>query len=187
MKMFVILGWYCTTYGSKEVTLDLMFVDPCIIVQLLQRKTQQNATVYQNFIIPHFKWSSTCFGRQAAHHQETETAQAASGFAYVEVCGTCSCWTLSGSVYMLPDNIQQLHVRQPSTYAKPEAACAFSVSWWWAACRPKHVELHLKWGIIKFWYTVASCWVFLCKVTVHWSLRFDNWGCVIHFTVLLEV
>jgi len=24
----------------------------------------------------------------------------------------------------LPDNVQQLHVRQPSTYAKPEAACA---------------------------------------------------------------
>jgi len=24
----------------------------------------------------------------------------------------------------LPDNVQQLHVRQPSTYAKPEAASA---------------------------------------------------------------
>jgi hypothetical protein len=24
----------------------------------------------------------------------------------------------------LPDYVQQLHVRQPSTYAKPEAACA---------------------------------------------------------------
>jgi hypothetical protein len=28
---------------------DLMFVDPCITVQFLQRKTQQDATVYQNF------------------------------------------------------------------------------------------------------------------------------------------
>jgi len=26
--------------------------------------------------------------------------------------------------YMLPDNSQQLHVRQSSMYAKPEAACA---------------------------------------------------------------
>jgi len=25
---------------------------------------------------------------------------------------------------MLPDNVQELHVRQASTYAKPEAACA---------------------------------------------------------------
>ena len=24
----------------------------------------------------------------------------------------------------LPDNVQQLHVRQPCTYAKPEVACA---------------------------------------------------------------
>jgi len=52
-----------------------------------------------------------------AHHQEPKTAQAASGFAYVEGCWTCSCWTLSGSV-------QQLNVLQPSTYAKPEAASA---------------------------------------------------------------
>jgi len=26
--------------------------------------------------------------------------------------------------YTLPENIQQLHVRRPSTYAKPEAVCA---------------------------------------------------------------
>jgi hypothetical protein len=55
------------------------------------------------------------------------------------------------------------HVQQPSTYAKPEAACAVLGSWWWVVCRPKHVELHLKQWIIKFWYTVASCWGFLCK------------------------
>jgi len=128
--------------------------------RFLQRKPQQDATVYQNFIIPCFKWSSTCFGRHTAHRQEPKTAQAASGFAYVEGCRTCSCWTLSGSVWegavhctapshTLPDNVQQLHVRQPSTYAKPEAACAVLGSWRWAVCRPKHVELHLKQGIIK--------------------------------------
>jgi len=75
-----------------------MFVDPCIIVQFLQWKTQQDATVYQSFIIPYFKWSPTCFGRHTAHHQEPKTAHAASGFANVEGCGTCSCWTLSGSI-----------------------------------------------------------------------------------------
>ena len=46
---------------------------------------------------------------------EPKTALAAPGFAYVEVCWTCSCWTLSG------DSVQQLHVQKPSTYAKPEA------------------------------------------------------------------
>jgi len=54
---------------------------------------------YQNFIIPYFKLSSTCFGRHTTHHQEPKTAQAASGFAYLEDCRGCSCWTLSRSVW----------------------------------------------------------------------------------------
>ena len=33
-----------------------------------------------------FIWSSTCFGRHTAHHQEPKTALEASGFAYVEGC-----------------------------------------------------------------------------------------------------
>jgi hypothetical protein len=37
--------------------------------------------VYQNFIIPYFKWNSTFFGKNTAHHQEPKTAQATSGFA----------------------------------------------------------------------------------------------------------
>ena len=42
-------------------------------------------------------WSSTCFGRHTAHHQEPKTAIAAAGFAYVEGCWPCSCWTLTAS------------------------------------------------------------------------------------------
>jgi hypothetical protein len=44
---------------------------------------------------------------------------------------------------VLPDSGQQLHVQQPSTYAKPEAASTVLGSWWWAVCRPKHAELHI--------------------------------------------
>jgi len=44
-----------------------------------------------------FIWSSTCFGRHTAHHQEPKTALASSGFAYVESYWMCSCWTLSAS------------------------------------------------------------------------------------------
>ena len=83
-----------------------------------------------------FIWSSTYFGRHTAHHQEPITALAAAGFAHVEGCWTCSCWPL-------PDSGQQLHVQQPSTCAKPEAASAVFGSWWWAVCRPKHAELHI--------------------------------------------
>jgi hypothetical protein len=32
----------------------------------------------------------------------------------------------------VPDNVHQLHVQQPSTYEKPEAASAVLGSWWWA-------------------------------------------------------
>ena len=49
-----------------------------------------------------FIWSSTCFGRHIAHHQEPKTALAASGFSYVEGCWTCSWWTLSSTVLYLP-------------------------------------------------------------------------------------
>jgi hypothetical protein len=62
---------------------------------------------------------------------------------------------------MPPDNIQQLHVRQPSTYEKPEAACAVLGSWWWACVARNMLSIiYIK---IKFWYTVASRWIFHCK------------------------
>ena len=38
------------------------------------------------------------------------------------------------------DSVQQLHVQQPSTHAKPEADSAVSGSWWWAVRRLKHVR-----------------------------------------------
>jgi hypothetical protein len=47
----------------------------------------------------------------------------------------------SGAQYV-PDSVHQLHVQQPTTYEKPEAASAVLGSWWWAVFRPKHVELH---------------------------------------------
>jgi len=100
-------------------------------------KTQQDATVYQNFIIPYFKWSSTCFGpiiRSLKLHKQplvlhmwklvghavlgrcqvaytTCNVWQPSGFAYVEGCRTCSCWTLSGSIHYLTtfDNLLVLH------------------------------------------------------------------------------
>jgi len=78
------------------------------------RKIQQDATVYQNFIIIYFKWSSTCFGRHTAHHQEPKTAQAATSFAYVEDCWVCSCWTTIFLWELYYD--VQIDEHQPWTY-----------------------------------------------------------------------
>jgi hypothetical protein len=105
-----------------------------------ENQTRCNGVSTSYFI---FIWSSTCFGWHTAHHQEPKTALAASDFAFMEGCWTCSCWTLSGRVHTLPDSVQQPHVQQPSTYAKPEAASAILGSWWWAVCGLKHVELHI--------------------------------------------
>ena len=130
----------------------LMFVDPCIIVQFTKKNPTRcnNVSKFYYYI---FIWSSTCFGRHTAHHQESKTALAASGFSYVEGFWPCSWWTLSGTQCLttstnytsntVPDNVHQLHVQQPSTYEKPEAASAVLGSWWWAVCRPKHAELHI--------------------------------------------
>ena len=81
-----------------------------------------------------FIWSTTCFRRHTDHHQEPKTALAATGLACVEGCWTCSCWTLSSNY---------TSNNPPRFYAKPEAAIAVLGSWWWALCRPKHVELHI--------------------------------------------
>jgi len=124
-----------------------MFVDPCIIVQFIKKNPTRcnNVSKFYCFI---FIWSSTRFGRHTAHHQEPKTALAAPGFSHVEVCWTCSWWTLSGTysysawkrpptvrqttfhlwktrgcqAHYVPDNVHQLHVQQPSMYEKPEAA-----------------------------------------------------------------
>jgi len=75
----------------------LMFVDPCIIVQFIKKNPTRCNNVSKFYYLI-FIWSSTCFGRHTAHHQEPKSALAASGFAYVEGCWTCSWWTLSGRV-----------------------------------------------------------------------------------------
>jgi hypothetical protein len=54
--------------------------------------------MYQDFIIPYLCEAQHVLGRHTAHHQEPKTA--------------------------LVDVVHQLHVQQPSTYEKPEAASA---------------------------------------------------------------
>jgi hypothetical protein len=65
----------------------------CLIHAEKFNNMQQRIKIYYSTFIR----SSTCLGRHTAHHQEPETALAASGFAYVEGCWTCGCWTLSAS------------------------------------------------------------------------------------------
>ena len=79
--------------------IHLMFVDPCIIAQFIKKNPTRCKNV-SKFYYSIFIWSSTCFGRYAAHHQEPKTALAASGFSYVECSWTCIWWTLSGTLFL---------------------------------------------------------------------------------------
>jgi hypothetical protein len=61
-------------HGGKINKYNLMFMDPCITVQFIKRqsnKMQKYIKIFYYFI---FIWSSTCFGRNTAHHQEPKTA-----------------------------------------------------------------------------------------------------------------
>jgi len=104
----------CWNTHEASICVALLFVGPCIIVQFIKKNPTRCNNV-STFYYSIFIWSSTCFGRHTTHHQEPKAA--------------------------LPDNVHQLHVQRPSMYEKPEAASAALGSWWWAVCRPKHVEL----------------------------------------------
>jgi len=73
-------------------------MDPCIVVRFTKKNPTRCNSV-SKFYYSIFIWSSTCFGRHNAHHQEPKTALAASGFSYVEGCWTCSWWMLSGTTF----------------------------------------------------------------------------------------
>jgi len=121
-----------------------MFVDLCIIVQFIKKnptKCNNVSTFYYSIFI----WSSRCFGRHTAHHQEPKTALAASGFSYLEGCWTCSWWTLSGTYCAW----QRPPTTRPTTFQMM------------AGVSPETCWAPYKYGIIKFWYIVASFWIFL--------------------------
>jgi len=83
----------------------------------IENPTRCNSVSKFHFI---FIWSSTCFGRYTAHHQEPKTALAASAFAYVECCWTCSCWTLSGRIYLYSTLLcSTLYFTLHSTWQRP--------------------------------------------------------------------
>jgi hypothetical protein len=103
-----------------------------------------------------FIWSSTCFGWHTAHHQELKTALAPSGFAYVE-----GCWTVIAGHWQCPATTHPaaFHICKTRGYQ-----CSFrllmmggvSPETCWASCKYE----------IKFWYTVASCWIFYTNYTM---------------------
>jgi hypothetical protein len=99
-----------------------MFVDPCIIVKFIQENPTRCNSV-SKFIIPYLYKAQLVSGdtppitRSLKLHYQPLVLYTwrAVGRVVAESCQT---------EYILLDSVQQLHVQQPSMYAKPEAASA---------------------------------------------------------------
>jgi hypothetical protein len=139
--------------------LEIMtFVDPCTIVKFIKKNLTRCNNI-SKFYYSIFIWSSTCFGRHTAHDQEPKTALAASDFSYLEGCWTCSWWMLSGTVLCLttstnftPNNLLRMQNQRLPVQFRLLMMGSVSPETCWAS---------YKYGIIKFWYIVASCLIFL--------------------------
>jgi hypothetical protein len=72
-----IIKYYCC---NSDCSFDVRgSLHHSIIHTEIASKMQQCIKIYYSLFI----WSSPCFGRHTAHHQEPKTALAASGFEYV--------------------------------------------------------------------------------------------------------
>jgi hypothetical protein len=86
---------YLQSHIHKNISVSFDFIttwnqgvflcSPCISHTEIANKMRQCIKIYYSMLM----WSSTCFGRHTAHHQELKTALAISGFAYVK-----GCWPL---------------------------------------------------------------------------------------------
>ena len=108
--------------------------------------------MYQNFYYSIFMWSSICFGRHTAHHQQPKTALAVSGFLYVELVDVVR--------HTVPDNVHQFHV-----WKTRGCQCSFRLLLM-GGVSPEICWASYKYGIIKCWYIVATCWIFLYELFV---------------------
>ena len=117
-----------------------------------------------------FMWSSTCVGRHTVHHRELKTALAASGFACVEGCWTCSWRTLSGRAWQRPP------ITRPTTFHACKTRgcqCSFKLPMMGGVSPDTSWASH-KYEI-KFCYTVASRWIFYMNYAMmHGSMNIKN-------------
>jgi hypothetical protein len=97
VKMLELLGSNkLNSLIMYKYSLDFQII--CVAETWFIKKNPTRCNNISKFHYSIFIWSSTCFGRHTAHHQEPKTALAASGFLYVGGWRTCRRGTLSGTV-----------------------------------------------------------------------------------------
>jgi hypothetical protein len=140
----------------------LMFVDPCIVVQFIKKNLTRCNSVSKFYYFV-FIWSSASFERHTAHYQEPKTALAASGFHTWKIVGRVVGGR--GQAQYVPDHVQ----------------CRFSLLMM-GGVSPETCWASYKYRIIKLWYIVASCWVFLCEEFCQILLRRNHFDSHVNLT-----
>jgi len=84
--------------------------------------------MYQNFIIPYLYEAQQCLGDMPPIIRSLKLHWQPLVFCTWKVVGRVASGRCRAQ-NTVPDNVHQLHVQQPSTYAKPEAASAVLGSW----------------------------------------------------------
>ena len=140
----------------------LMFVDPCIIVKFI-KNIQQDATMYQNFIIPYLHEAQHVLGdtppiiRSLKLHLQPLVFHTWKVVGRV-VGGRCQAhcaWQRPPATH--PTTFHLWNIRDCQRSFRLLMMGGVSPKTCWASC---------KYGIIKCWYIVASCWIFLYELHV---------------------
>jgi len=108
-----------------------------------------------------FIWSSTCFGRHTAHHQEPKLHRQPLVFDTWKVVGR-----VVGGHCEAECAWQRPPTTRPTTFHawKPRGCqCSFRLLMM-GGVLPETCWASYKYGIIKFWYIVESCWIFLYEL-----------------------
>ena len=129
--------------AQTETHATLMFVDPCIIVKVIQ-KNPTRCTSVSTFIIPYLYDAQHVSGdtppiiRSLKLHWQPLICIILWKVVGHVVAGCCQaeylCLTVSSS--HTSSNLLQYYTNQ-------RLLVQFLGSWWWAACHPKHVERHI--------------------------------------------
>jgi hypothetical protein len=130
----------------------------------------------------YFKWSSTCFGRHATHHQEPKTTQAASGFCIIlwKVVRRAVVGRLSGSVCNLKMSNNCKSDNLPQYYAKTRGCiCSFrllmmggvSPKTCWASFKIRNNKILINCYILFGFTTRILLTVLLVYKVVKWQVQ----------------
>ena len=134
-----------------------MFVDPCIIARFI-KKIQQDAKMYQNFIIPYLS---------GAQHVSGDTPPIIRSLKPHWQPLVFHTWKVVGRVVGGRFQAHCAWKRPPTTrptnfhvFKTRGCQCSFRLLMM-GGVSPETCWAPDKYGIIKFWYTVASCWIIL--------------------------